>query len=156
MTNVIQLDPEKRAIEASLRPAGLENSIGVISTAFLKDAGDPAWKDDPAMQAWSSFMDKYYPDGDKADGNTMFGYAAAETMIEVLKQCGDDLSRENIMRQAEALKNFRSSLALPGIMINTGPADFRPIEQMRLMQFDGNTWQPIGAVLEDAFLGKNN
>ena len=105
------------------------------------------------MQAWSSFMDKYYPDGDKADGNTVFGYAAAETLIEVLKQCGDDLSRENIMRQAEALKNFRSSLALPGIVINTGPADFRPIEQMRLVQFDGNTWQPIGEVLESAFLG---
>jgi branched-chain amino acid transport system substrate-binding protein len=153
---VFLLDNASASIANALRPAGLENSIGVISTAFLKDANDPAWKDDPAMQAWSSFMDKYYPDGDRADSNTVFGYAAAETLIEVLKQCGDDLSRENIMRQAEALKNFRSSLALPGIVINTGPADFRPIEQMRLVQFDGTTWQPIGAVLESAFLGSNH
>jgi branched-chain amino acid transport system substrate-binding protein len=153
---VFLLDNASASIANALRPAGLENSIGVISTAFLKDAGDPAWKDDPAMKAWSSFMDKYYPDGDRADGNTVFGYAAAETLIEVLKQCGDDLSRENIMRQAESLKNYRSSLALPGIVINTGPADFRPIEQMRLVQFDGNTWQPIGEVLESAFVGNNN
>ena len=153
---VFMLDNASASIANALRPAGLENSIGVISTAFLKDAGDPAWKDDPAMKAWSSFMDKYYPDGDKADGNTVFGYAAAETMVEVLKQCGDDLSRENIMRQAVSLKDFRSSLALPGIVINTGPADFRPIKQMRLVQFDGNTWQPIGEVLESAFLGNNN
>jgi branched-chain amino acid transport system substrate-binding protein len=153
---VFLLDNASASIANALRPAGLENSIGVISTAFLKDANDPAWKDDPAMKTWSSFMDKYYPDGDKADGNTVFGYAAAETMIEVLKQCGDDLSRENIMRQAESLKNYRSSVALPGIVINTSPANFRPIEQMRLVQFDGNTWQPIGAVLEDAFLSKNN
>ena len=153
---VFLLDNASASIANALRPAGLENSIGVISTAFLKDANDPAWKDDPAMKTWSSFMDKYYPDGDKADGNTVFGYAAAETMVEVLKQCGDDLSRENIMRQAESLKNYRSSVALPGIVINTSPANFRPIEQMRLVQFDGNTWQPIGAVLEDAFLSKNN
>jgi branched-chain amino acid transport system substrate-binding protein len=153
---VFLLDNASASIANALRPAGLENSIGVISTAFLKDTGDPAWKDDPEMKTWSSFMDKYYPDGDKADGNTVFGYAAAETLIQVLKQCGDDLSRDNIMRQAASLKNFRSSLALPGIMINTGPADFRPIEQMRLVQFDGNTWQPIGEVIESAFLGGNN
>jgi ABC-type branched-subunit amino acid transport system substrate-binding protein len=153
---VFLLDNASASIANALRPAGLENSIGVISTAFLKDANDPAWKDDPAMKAWSSFMDKYYPDGDKADGNTVFGYAAAETLTAVLKQCGDDLSRENIMRQAESLKNYRSSLALPGIVINTGPADFRPIKQMRLVQFDGNSWQPIGEILESAFVGNSN
>jgi ABC-type branched-subunit amino acid transport system substrate-binding protein len=150
---VFLLDNASASIANALRPAGLENSIGVISTAFLKDASDPAWKDDPAMKDWSAFMDKYYPDGDKADGNTVFGYAAAETLVQVLKQCGDDLSRENIMRQAASLKNYQNSLALPGIVINTSPADFRPIEQMRLVQFDGKTWQPIGEVIESAFLG---
>jgi branched-chain amino acid transport system substrate-binding protein len=97
-------------------------------------------------------MDKYYPDGDKDDSNTVFGYAAAETLTQMLKQCGNDLSRENIMRQAASLKNYQSSVTLPGIAINTGPADFHPIEQMRLVQFDGTTWQPIGEVIESAFL----
>ena len=96
-------------------------------------------------------MDKYYPDGDKDDSYAMFGYAAAETMAQVLTQCGDDLSRENIMRQAASLRNYQSSIALPGIAINTSPTDFRPIEQMRLVQFDGNSWQPIGDVIESAF-----
>jgi ABC-type branched-subunit amino acid transport system substrate-binding protein len=149
---VFMLDNASASIANALRPAGLENSIGVISTSFLKDASDPAWKDDPAMKDWSSFMDKYYPDGDKDDSNTVFGYAAAETLTQMLKQCGNDLSRENIMRQAASLKNYQSSVTLPGIAINTGPADFRPIEQMRLVQFDGTTWQPIGEVIENAFL----
>ena len=153
---VFLLDNASASIANALRPAGLQNSIGVISTAFLKDAGDPAWKDDPAMKDWSSFMDKYYPDGDRADSNTVFGYAIAETLSQVLRQCGDDLSRENIMRQAASLKNYQNPVALPGVVINTGPADFRPIEQMRLVQFDGNTWQPIGEVIESAFLGANN
>jgi hypothetical protein len=150
---VFLLDNASASIANALRPAGMENSIGVISTAFLKDAGDPAWKDDPAMKDWLAFMDKYYPDGDKADGNTVFGYAAAETLAQVLKQCGEDFSRDNIMRQAASLKNYQNSLALPGIVINTGSADFRPIEQMRLVQFDGRTWQSIGEVIESAFLG---
>jgi ABC-type branched-subunit amino acid transport system substrate-binding protein len=153
---VFLLNNASASIANALRPAGLQNSIGVISTAFLKDAGDPAWKDDPAMKDWSSFMDKYYPDGDRADGNTVFGYAIAETLSQVLRQCGDDLSRENIMRQAASLKNYQIPVALPGVVINTGPADFRPIEQMRLVQFDGNTWQPIGEVIESAFLGVNS
>jgi ABC-type branched-subunit amino acid transport system substrate-binding protein len=153
---VFLLNNASASIANALRPAGLQNSIGVISSAFLKDAGDPAWKDDPAMKDWSSFMDKYYPDGDRADSNTVFGYAVAETLSQVLKQCGDDLSRENIMRQAASLKNYQSSLALPGIVINTGPTDFRPIEQMRLVQFDGSTWQPIGEVIESAFLGTDH
>jgi branched-chain amino acid transport system substrate-binding protein len=153
---VFLLNNASASIANALRPAGLQNSIGVISTAFLKDAGDPAWKDDPAMKDWSSFMDKYYPDGDRADGNTVFGYAIAETLSQVLRQCGDDLSRENIMRQAASLKNYQIPVALPGVVINTGPADFRPIEQMRLVQFDGNTWQPIGEVIESAFLGANS
>jgi ABC-type branched-subunit amino acid transport system substrate-binding protein len=153
---VFMLDNASASIANALRPAGLQNSIGVVSTAFLKDPLDPAWKDDPAMKDWSAFMDKYYPDGDRADSNTVFGYAIAETLSQVLKQCGDDLSRENIMRQAASLKNYQNPVALPGVVINTGPNDFRPIEQMRLVQFDGNTWQPIGEVIESAFLGANS
>jgi branched-chain amino acid transport system substrate-binding protein len=150
---VVLLDGASASIANTLRPAGLQNSIGVISTSFLKDADDPAWKDDPAIKDWSAFMDKYYPDGDKDDSYAVFGYAAAETLSQVLRQCGDDLSRENVMRQAASLKNYRSPLVLPGIAIDTGPADFRPIEQMRLVQFDGTTWQPIGDVFDSAFLG---
>jgi ABC-type branched-subunit amino acid transport system substrate-binding protein len=150
---VLMLDNASASIAHSLRPAGLENAIGVISTAFLKDASDPAWKDDPGMQAWAAFMDKYYPDGDRADSNAVFGYAAAETLTQVLRQCGDDLSRENILRQATALKDYRPSVTLPSISINTGPSDYSPIKQMRLVQFDGYTWQPIGEVIESAFVG---
>jgi branched-chain amino acid transport system substrate-binding protein len=150
---IFLLDNASASIASALRPAGLQNSAGVISTSFLKDASDPAWKDDPAMKAWSAFMDKYYPDGDKEDADAIFGYAVAETLLQVLTQCGDDLSRENVMRQAASLKDYRISVALPGIVINTGPADFRPIEQMRLVQFDGSAWQPIGDVIESAFTG---
>lgn len=153
---VFLLDNTSASIANALQPAGLENSIGVISTSFLKNAGDPAWKDDPGMKEWLAFMDKYYPDGNKEDGTALFGYAAAETMVQVLKQCGDDLSRENIMRQAASLKDFRSSILLPGIAINTGPDDYRPIKQVRLVQFDGGTWQPIGDMIESAFVSDGN
>lgn len=149
---VFILDNASASIASALRPAGLQNSLGVISTSFLKDADDAAWKDDPPIKAWSSFMDKYYPDGDKEDSYAIFGYAAAETMVQVLTQCSNDLSRENIMRQAASLKNYVNPVALPGIAINTGPTDFRPIKHMRLVQFDGNAWQPIGDVLESAFV----
>lgn len=140
------------SIASTLRPAGLQNSSGVISASFLKDASDPAWKDDPAMKAWLSFMDKYYPDGDKDDINAVFGYAAAETLLQVLSQCGNDFSRGNVMRQAESLRGYQSSVALPGITFNSGPSDFHPIKQLRLMQFDGTAWQPIGDVIENAFV----
>src|SRR6266478_706524 len=134
-----------------LKRSGVENAAGVISAAFLKDPNDPAWRDDPAIKEWLSFMDKYYPKGDKASSSAVYGYAAAETMVQVLKQCGDDLSRENVMRQAAALRDYAPSVLLPGIKINTSPENFRPIRQMRLVQFDGRTWQPIGDVIESAF-----
>ena len=139
------------SIGTALSPAGAENSAGVISAAFLKDPNDPVWRDDPAIKEWLSFMDKYYPKGDKASSSAVYGYAAAETMVQVLKQCGDDLSRENVMRQAAALRDYDPSVLLPGIKVNTSPENFRPIRQMRLVQFDGRTWQPIGDVIESAF-----
>jgi ABC-type branched-subunit amino acid transport system substrate-binding protein len=147
------LDNASASIAHALRPAGLQNSSGVISTSFLKDMSDTEWKGDSAMTAFSAFMDKYYPDGDKGDGNAAFGYAAAETMFHVLSQCGDDLSRENVMRQSVSLQGYRNSLVLPSIAINTSPTDFHPIKQMRLVQFDGAAWQPIGDVIDSAFLG---
>ncbi|MGH6714460.1 MAG: ABC transporter substrate-binding protein [Bradyrhizobium sp.] len=153
---VVVLVNAAASIANALRPAGLQNSAGVISTSFLKDADDATWKEDPSIKAWLAFMDKYYPDGDREDSYAIFGYAAAETLIQVLTQCGDDLSRENIMRQAASLKNYQSPVVLPGIAINTGPADFHPIKQMRLVQFDGTAWQPIGDVIESAFASKPN
>lgn len=150
---VLILDNAAASIANALRPGGLENSIGVISTAFLKDGSDPTWKDDNAMKEYFSFMDKYYPEGDRQDSYAVFGYAVAQTMAQVLKQCGDDLSRENVMRQAQSLKDFRSSVTLPGIAITTSPTDFHPVKEMRLVQFDGGTWQPIGQLFDSAFTG---
>jgi branched-chain amino acid transport system substrate-binding protein len=148
---VFLLNDAAASIGTALEPAGVENSSGVISATFLKDPSDPAWKDDPAINDWLSFMDQYYPNGDKGSSAALYGYAAAETLAQALKQCGDDLSRENVMRQAASLKDFQPAVLLPGIKINTGPDDFRPIKQMRLVQFDGRIWQQIGDVIETAF-----
>ncbi len=148
---VFILDSAAASIATALKPAGLENSAGVISTSFLKDANDPAWKDDSGVKEWSLFMSQYYASGDKDDSGAVFGYAAAQTLAQVLKQCGDDLSPENIMRQAASLKDYQASMMLPGIAINTDAGNFRPVRQLRLMQFDGRTWQPIGDVIESAF-----
>jgi branched-chain amino acid transport system substrate-binding protein len=148
---VFLLNNASASIASALRPAGLQNAVGVISTAFLKDAGDSMWKEDSAIKEWSAFMDKYYPDGDKDDGYALYGYAAAETLLQVLNQCGGDLSHASIMKQAASLRDYRGSILLPGIAINTSPRDFRPIKQMRLVQFDGNAWQPIGDVIDSAF-----
>ena len=136
------------SVAGVLKQAGLENAKDIISTAYLKDPTDPTWKDDPGVKEWQAFMDKYYPDGDKLNSNNVYGYAAAQTMVQVLKQCGDDLTRENIMKQAANLKNFSSDVMLPGIKINTSPTDFFPIEQMQLMKFDGAAWHLFGDVIE--------
>jgi len=139
------------SIGTALAPAGLENATGVITATFLKDGSDPAWKDE--RKDWQTFLAKYQKAGGKDEGAAIYGYAAAETLIQVLRQCGNDLSRENVMKQAAALNDYQASVVLPGIKINTGPWDFRPIKHLRLIQFDGRTWQPIGDVLETAFTG---
>src|SRR5215470_15728691 len=110
-------------IASVLKPAGLEYSRGIISTAYVKDPTDPIWKDDPGMKKWRAFMDKWYPEGDKANSNNVSGYVLAQTLVQVLKQCGDDLTRENIMKQAANLKDFTSDVMLPGVKINTTPDD---------------------------------
>src|SRR5215475_3075492 len=148
---VFVLNDLAASIATALQPAGLENASGVISAAFLKDVSDPAWKDDPAIRNWQPFMDKYFHGGSNKDSAAVFGYAAAEKLAQVLRQCGDDLSPENVMRQAAALKDYQGSFLLPGIRINTSPSDFRPIKELRVVQFDGRTWQGVGDVVESAF-----
>src|ERR1700760_500083 len=152
---VFLINSASASIATALKPAGLEKSTGVIAATFLKDMNDPAWKDDPAVKDWMAFKDKYYHGDEKDDGAALYGYAAAETLAQVMRQCADDLSREKVMRQATALENFQPSLLLPDIKVSTGPWDFRPIKQLRLVQFDGQTWQPIGDVIEAAFSDGN-
>jgi ABC-type branched-subunit amino acid transport system substrate-binding protein len=135
------------SIASVLKPAGLENGKGLVSTAYLKDPSDPSFADDPAVKAWLSFMERYYPDGDRSNTNIVFGYVLSQVMVQVLQQCGDDLSRENIMKQAANLKAVKLDLLLPGITVDTGPDDYFPIEQMQLMRFDGATWKLEGKVV---------
>jgi branched-chain amino acid transport system substrate-binding protein len=136
------------SVGATLVPAGLEASQGLISTQYLKDPTDPQWKNDKGFKDWTAFMQKYYPDGNLADAGNVYGYSVAQTVVQVLKQCGNDLSRENVMRQAASLKNFELPMALPGIKVNTGPADFYPIEQEQLIKFDGKEWVRFGELYD--------
>jgi ABC-type branched-subunit amino acid transport system substrate-binding protein len=131
-----------------LKPAGLENAKGLISAAYIKDPTDPAWKDDAATKTWIAFMDKYFPDGDKLNSTNVYGYVTAQTMVQILKQCGNDLTRENVMKQAANIKDFTLDMLIPGIKMNTGPNDFYPIEQMQLMRFDGEAWHLFGEILD--------
>jgi branched-chain amino acid transport system substrate-binding protein len=135
------------SIGSVLKPAGFDHAQGIVSAAYLKDSTDPQWNDSPDMKTWNAFMDKHLPDGDKSDANYIYGYSVARTMVEVLKQCGDDLTRENIMKRAASLRNFEPGLLLPGIAINTSPTDFAPIEQLQLMKFAGQTWKLFGDVI---------
>jgi len=130
-----------------MTPAGPEKGIGVLTVGFVKDPTDPQWDKDPAMKEWRAFMKKYYADGDLTDWYNVYAYAAAQTLVQVLKQCGDDLTRENVMAQAANLKNFNLPLLLPGIAINTSPADYRVIRQVQLQRFDGKQWVRFGDVI---------
>jgi branched-chain amino acid transport system substrate-binding protein len=135
------------SVGSVLRPAGLENAKGILSTNYLKDPTDPTWKEDPAIKEWTAFMDKYFPEGDRTSTFTVYGYLAAQTMVQVLKQCGDELTRENVMRQAANLKGFELGLLLPGIKINTSPTDYFPIEQMQMSRFNGEHGELFGSVI---------
>jgi branched-chain amino acid transport system substrate-binding protein len=132
------------SVGSVLKPAGLDNSKGVLSTNYVKDPTDPAWKDDPAVKEWGAFMDKYFPEGDKSSTFSTYGYAVAQTLVQVLKQCGDELTRENVMKQAASLKDVDIGLLLPGIKINTGPHDYYPIEQMQMSRFNGEHGELFG------------
>jgi len=135
------------SVGSVLKPAGFENAKGILSTAYLKDPTDPMWKDDPSIKEWVSFMNKYFPEGDKTSTFSVYGYLTAQTMVQVLKQCGDELTRENVMRQAANLKNFEPGLLLPGIKINTSPTDYFPIEQMQMSRFSGEHTELFGPVI---------
>ncbi len=135
------------SVGAALKPAGLEKAVGIISTTYYKDPSDAQWHGDQDYKDWVAFMQKYNKDSDPADNNTVLAYARAFTLVQVLKQCGDDLTRENVMKQAANLKDLRVPMLLPGIIINTSPTDFFPIEQMQLEKFDGKAWVLIGKVL---------
>jgi len=148
-TPVHILDINASPVSATLKPAGLDISKGIISTNYGKDPGDPQWKDDPGLKAYFAFMEKYFPEGDKLNTVNTYGYSAAELLVHILKQCGDDLSRENIMKQAASIKGFVPSLALPGISVNTGPNDYRVNKQMQMMKFNGERWELFGPIIGD-------
>ncbi len=136
------------SVGSVLTPAGLEKSVGLITVAYLKDAVDDQWKNDPAMKEYLAFMAKYAPELKAIDANNVYGYSAAQTLIHVLKACGDNLTRENIMKQAANIKDLQLPLALPGIKINTSPTDYYPFESLQLEKFDGKQWVLYGNVIE--------
>jgi branched-chain amino acid transport system substrate-binding protein len=130
-----------------LKPAGLDKSVGIISTAYFKDPTSAQYKDDPAVKEWEAFMKKYYPEGALNNAFNMYGYLVGQTLVQVLKQCGNDLTRANVMKQAANLHNFQLAGLLPGVTISTSPTDYAPIEAMQLIKFDGTSWQPMGIVM---------
>jgi branched-chain amino acid transport system substrate-binding protein len=134
------------SIGGVIKPAGYDNSQGILSTAYLKDPKDTEWKNDPAMNEWRAFMTKWYPEGDLDDAATVFGYGVAKGLEQVLRQCGDNLTRENVMKQAANL-NFEIGIYLPGTRIKTGPDDYAPIEQLQMMRFKGESWERFGPVM---------
>jgi branched-chain amino acid transport system substrate-binding protein len=140
------LNSVSASVGSVLKPAGFQHSQGIITTSYLKDPTDPTWKDDAAMKEWRAFMAKYYPQGDVNVPFNVYGVLVAQTLVQVLKQCGDDLTRANVMKQAANLKNFELSLLIPGIKVGTSPTDFFPIEQMQMAEFKGESFHLFGPV----------
>ena len=138
------------SVAGTLKPAGFENCKGIVSDFFLKDPTDPSWKDDAGYKWWLGFMDKWYPSGDKSDSSNAFAPSVAATVVQVLKACGDELTRENVMKQAANLHKFSVPMLLPGITINTSPTDFAPIKQVQMGRFDGTKWELFGPVITGA------
>jgi ABC-type branched-subunit amino acid transport system substrate-binding protein len=141
------------SVGAVIKPAGLDNAQGIISVAYLMDALDPQWRDDPGMKAFDEFLAKDFPGGDRADGLVLNGFNSAQTLVAVLRQCGDNLTRENVMKQAANLKDFRTTNLLPGITMNTSPIDFAPIKQVQLRRFAGERWELFGPTLSSEIGG---
>ena len=132
------------SVGSVLKPAGFENSQGILSAAYAKDGADSQWDNDPGMKKFYAFLEKYYPEGNKLDGSVVYGYGAAQTLVKVLQMCGDDLTRANVMKQAASLKDFTPDTLLPGVKINTSDTDFAPIEQLQMMRFKGEKWDLFG------------
>jgi branched-chain amino acid transport system substrate-binding protein len=135
------------SIGSVIQPAGFDNAQGIISSAYLKDPTDPQWKNDAGMLAWHAFLDKYFPEANRADGSVMYGYTVAQGIVHVLKACGDNLTRENIMKQAASIKNLELGGLLPGIKVNTSATDFAPLSQLQLMRLKGDTWDRFGDII---------
>jgi len=135
------------SVASVIQPAGPEKALGIISAIYGKDPTDPQWQNDPAMNEWRAFMKKYYPDGSLTDVNNVYGYGVARTLVQVLKQCGDNLTRENVMKQAANLKNFDPGTNLPGVLINTSPTNYAPIQATQLEKFNGKEWVRFGQVI---------
>jgi branched-chain amino acid transport system substrate-binding protein len=144
------LNNVSQSVGSVLKPAGLEYSKGILSSYYLKDPTDPQWKNDQAYKDWVAFMEKYYPDGDRTSTFPVYGYAVTQTLVAVLKQCGDELTRANVMKQAASIKDLELGMLLPGIKINTSTTDWYPIKQMQMQQFDGERWVPVGPILSGA------
>jgi ABC-type branched-subunit amino acid transport system substrate-binding protein len=147
------LNSVSTSIGAVINPAGLENAQGIISVAYLMDPLDPQWKNDPGMKEFDEFLAKDFPEGNRADSLVVTGFNVAQTLVQVLKQCGDNLTRENVMKQAANLKDFRTTNLLPGIKINTSPIDFAPIKQVQLRRFKGDRWELFGPTLRSEIGG---
>jgi branched-chain amino acid transport system substrate-binding protein len=141
------LNNVSNSVASVLKPAGLEASTDILSTAYYKDPTDPTWKDDPAYKDWLAWMEKYYASGDKTINFNAFGYLAAQTLEHVLRQAGDNLTRENVMKQAASMKDLQVPMMLPGIKINTSATDYFPIEQMQMQRFTGERWELFGPIL---------
>jgi branched-chain amino acid transport system substrate-binding protein len=135
------------SIGSVIQPAGMENAQGIISSAYLKDTSDPQWVNDPGMKAFDAFLTKYYPEGNRIDLNLMYGYTVAQGLVHVLKACGNNLTRENIMKQAASIKELELGGLLPGIKVNTSATDFAPISQLQLMKFNGDKWDLFGEII---------
>ena len=141
------LNNVSNSVGSVLTPAGLEKSVGIITSAYLKDATDQRWANDTAIAQWREFMKKYYPDGNQADVFNVYGYTVGTTLAQVLKQCGDNLTRENVMKQAASMKGFRVETLLPGISITTSADDYAPIESVQLERCNGKQWELFGEVM---------
>jgi branched-chain amino acid transport system substrate-binding protein len=135
------------SVGSVIKPAGFENSQGILSANYAKDASDAQWDNDPGMKKFLEFLAKYAPDANRLDGSVAYGYGAAQTMVKVLQMCGDDLTRDNVMKQAASLKGFAPDMILPGIAINTSPTDFAPIKQLQMMRFKGEKWELFGDII---------
>src|SRR5450432_760216 len=135
------------SVGAVMKPAGFENSQGILSANYGKDGADSQWDNDPGMKKFYAFLEKYYPEANKLDGSVVYGYGAAQTLVKVLQMCGDDLTRANIMKQAASLKDFEPDTLLPGVKINTSATDFAPIEQLKMQRFKGEKWDLFGDII---------
>ena len=138
------------SVKAALQPAGLDKSVGIISAGYFKDPTDPQWQDTPEYRDWLAWMKKYNTSGNIADNFTVYGYSLSQTMAAVLKACGDNLTRENVMKEAANIHDLKLPMLLPGIAVSTSADDYAPIKLMQLMKFDGTTWRLFGPVLSGA------